>query len=115
MSLEQIGSFSFDNDNVPLTIRLDDNKIVKMERHDVDTARVYVANNAGQELPIPSGMKLTHAGKDDVPPVKDSNSFIITWLDNEYTLTLGDRVVMELRTQKQFAVLAPATGQLGVN
>ena len=103
MPLTRVASFSYKDDTVHF-MSIAEGLTFKVERVNLDIARVSFANAEGQETPIPPNIRMEQANGTPNPPV--FNSFLIAWMGS-YTVYVSDVACLELSNQKQQSISAP--------
>jgi hypothetical protein len=71
------------------------------DRHEMGTARMYLADHDGLVAPIPAGMLVLRDGGAVVNPI--GNCFFLSW-EHNYDILVGDELFYRLRKQKQHTV-----------
>lgn len=110
-ALSYKGSFSFREDNVNW-VRLDDQRRIRIERISNDVARVYLVDEAGNQLPMPGDLTMADETGGQVAVVADA--FFIAWVGS-YSIRRGGVTVMDLTQQKQHSIKALAAMEHGVD
>jgi hypothetical protein len=109
-ALTKKGSFSYLQDNINV-IRLDANTTIRIERVDINVARIYFVDNSQVQQPIPDHITVVTQAGGLVPPFL--NNFLITWVDS-YSLRAHGQVFLNLSNQKQQSISAPANAESGI-
>ena len=102
-------TFSFRNDDVHMT-EIADGINLLMQRIGSAVARVYFIDDTYAEVDIPVGISV-HDNTTTVDVNAVGQSFYLGWTD-KYTIRFGDVVVMDLLTQRQWAVCATSDREI---
>ena len=104
------GSFSYLNDSVNY-MELDANLTIRIEKININAARVYLVDAGQVQQPIPPHVTMQTATGVAIGPFM--NNFIITWADS-YTLFVHGQPYMYLNQQKKQSILGPAGAESGL-
>ncbi|RIB03077.1 hypothetical protein C2G38_2226101 [Gigaspora rosea] len=99
------GYFSYKNDNI-YVITLNNNVHMRIERVNVNVARIYFVDGPGNEIPIPTGITLrdTLNNINETPLVLHGiGSFFISWIAN-YSLFQNGVEICALKNQKEQSI-----------
>ena len=104
------GIFTFENDT-PQYFLIEGLPKFQLERLDENTARLFFVNASGTEVPVPKDVRLVNSYHTTVPRV--AQSFIVTWIEESYTLFRGNSAVFMLRRQRQANTHLPTGAKHG--
>ena len=96
--------FYFQTDDVLETDVADGVKL-SMQRVGPAVARVSFVNAHYAEVEIPDGIRV-HDNTNNVPVAPHGKNFFLCWTD-DYTVRLGDAVVIDISNQRQWRIQGP--------
>ena len=108
MSLNFKGSFTFKNDNIRETA-VTDGVWLRLERVGFAVARLYFVDDGAVQVDIPQGIVVRdNTNNTELPTIfPGANFYVLAWSDN-YTITYQGQIVVDLSTQRQWDLCAPA-------